>query len=62
MFPERPIDVETMKAAGIIFCAPAGVRLLGGAAPKSELTRDQAGASPPGDRSLRYIRQHRGVW
>ena len=41
------IDAEALKAAGVIRRAKDGVRLLGGAAPKSALNFDVAGASAP---------------
>jgi large subunit ribosomal protein L15 len=43
----KTIDVEALKAAGIVKRAKDGVRLLGGAAPKAKLTIDVAGASRP---------------
>jgi large subunit ribosomal protein L15 len=45
--PAQTINVETLKAAGIIKRARDGVRLLGGAEPKQKLTIDVAGASRP---------------
>jgi large subunit ribosomal protein L15 len=45
--PAQIINVETLKAAGIIKRAKDGVRLLGGAAPKRKLSIDVAGASRP---------------
>ena len=41
----QPVNAETLKAAGIIRRAKDGVRLLGGAAPKQQLTINVAGAS-----------------
>jgi large subunit ribosomal protein L15 len=43
----KTIDVEALKAAGIVKRAKDGVRLLGGTAPKRKLTIDVAGASGP---------------
>lgn len=45
--PAQPINVETLKAAGVIKRAKDGVRLLGGTAPKRKLTIDVTGASRP---------------
>jgi large subunit ribosomal protein L15 len=43
----QTINVEALKAAGIVKSARDGVRLLGGAAPTRKLTIDVAGASAP---------------
>jgi large subunit ribosomal protein L15 len=43
----QTINAETLKAAGLIKRTKAGVRLLGGKAPKGALTIDVAGASRP---------------
>jgi len=45
--PAQTINVEALKAAGIIKRSKDGVRLLGGAAPKRKLVIDVAGASGP---------------
>ena len=43
----KTIDADALKAAGIIRRVKDGVRLLGGAEPKSKLTLSVAGASRP---------------
>jgi large subunit ribosomal protein L15 len=43
----KTIDVEALKAAGIVKRGKDGVRLLGGSEPKRKLTIDVAGASRP---------------
>jgi large subunit ribosomal protein L15 len=43
----QTIDAEALKAAGVIRRIKDGVRLLGGAEPKSKLTISVAGASRP---------------
>jgi large subunit ribosomal protein L15 len=43
----KTIDGAALKAAGIIKQSKDGIRLLGGAAPKTKLTIDVAGASRP---------------
>jgi large subunit ribosomal protein L15 len=43
----KMIDAEALKAAGVIRRVKDGVRLLGGAEPKTKLTINVAGASRP---------------
>jgi large subunit ribosomal protein L15 len=43
----KTIDAEALKAAGVIRRVKDGVRLLGGAEPKTKLTINVAGASRP---------------
>ena len=43
----KTIDAEALKAAGVIRRVKDGVRLLGGAEPKTKLTLSVAGASRP---------------
>ncbi len=43
----QPIDAEALRAAGVVRRVRDGVRLLGGAEPKSKLTISVAGASRP---------------
>jgi large subunit ribosomal protein L15 len=43
----QPVNADALKAAGVIRRARDGVRLLGGAAPRSALTIQVAGASRP---------------
>jgi large subunit ribosomal protein L15 len=45
--PAQTIDAEALKAAGIVRRVKDGVRLLGGAEPKTKLTISVAGASRP---------------